>query len=38
MYRASHIQYEHSDRVRGLASGGIGAMHQLAQHTGLTMS
>jgi hypothetical protein len=35
MYRASHIQYEHSDRVRGLASGGIGAMHQLAQHTGL---
>jgi hypothetical protein len=35
MYRASHVQYEHSDRVRGLASGGIGAMHQLAQHTGL---
>jgi hypothetical protein len=35
MYRASGIQYEHSDRVRGLASGGIGAMHQLAQHTGL---
>jgi hypothetical protein len=35
MYRARHIQYEHSDRVRGLASGGIGAMHQLAQHTGL---
>ena len=35
MYRASHIQYAHSDRVRGLASGGIGAMHQLAQHTGL---
>jgi len=35
MYRASGIEYEHSDRVRGLASGGIGAMHQLAQHTGL---
>jgi Transposase DDE domain group 1 len=35
MYRARHMQYEHSDRVRGLASGGIGAMHQLAQHTGL---
>ena len=35
MYRASNIQYEHSDRVRGLANGGIGAMHQLAQHTGL---
>ena len=35
MYRASNIQYEHSDRVRGLASGGIGAMHRLTQHTGL---
>ena len=35
MYRASNIQYEHSDRVRGLASGGIGAMHRLAQQTGL---
>jgi hypothetical protein len=35
MYQATNIQYEHSDRVRGLASGGIGAMHQLAQHTGL---
>jgi hypothetical protein len=35
MYRARNIQYEHSDRVRGLASGGIGAMHRLALHTGL---
>ena len=35
MCRAHNIQYEHSDRVRGLTSGGIGAMHQLAQHTGL---
>jgi hypothetical protein len=35
MYRARNLQYEHSDRVRGLASGGIGAMHRLAQHTGL---
>ncbi|MGH2374636.1 MAG: transposase, partial [Bryobacteraceae bacterium] len=35
MYRASNIQYEHSDRVRGLVSGGVGAMHQLAQHAGL---
>jgi hypothetical protein len=35
MYRARNIQYEHSDRVRGLESGGIGAMHRLAQHTGL---
>jgi hypothetical protein len=35
MYRASGMQYEHSDRVRGLVHGGIGAMHRLAQHTGL---
>ena len=35
MYRASNMQYEHSDRIRGLESGGIGAMHQLAQHVGL---
>ncbi len=35
MYTASNIQYEHSDRVRGLASGGIGAMQRLAQHVGL---
>ena len=35
MYTASNIQYEHSERVRGLGSGGIGAMHRLAQHTGL---
>jgi Transposase DDE domain group 1 len=35
MYRARTVHYEHSDRVRGLASGGIGMMHQLAQHTGL---
>jgi hypothetical protein len=30
MYRASNVQYEHSDCVRGLTSGGIGAMHRLA--------
>jgi Transposase DDE domain group 1 len=35
IYRASAIQYEHNDRVRGLASGGIGAMHRLAHSTGL---
>jgi hypothetical protein len=35
MYRTSNIHYEHSDRIRGLASEGIGAMHQLAQHVGL---
>lgn len=35
MFSARGIQYEHSDRVRGLTSGGIGAMQQLAEHTGL---
>ena len=35
MYQASNLRYEHSERVRGLACGGIGAMHGLAQHTGL---
>jgi len=29
------MHYEHSDRVRGLTSGGIAAMHHLAQHVGL---
>jgi hypothetical protein len=35
MYTATNIHYEHSTRVRGLESGGIAAMHRLAQHTGL---
>jgi len=35
MYRANNIQYEHSDRVRGLTTGGIGAMQLVAQSTGL---
>jgi Transposase DDE domain group 1 len=35
MYRASNIQYDLSQRVRGLDAGGIGAMHRLARHTGL---
>ena len=35
MYTARNIQYEHSDRVRGLASGGIGAMQLVAQSSGL---
>jgi hypothetical protein len=35
MYRARNMQYEHSDRVRGLATGGIGARHQVVQHVGL---
>ena len=35
MYRASNIQYDLSERARGLDTGGIGAMHRLARHTGL---
>jgi len=35
MLRMHNLRYTHSDRVRGLTTGGIGAMHQLAQHTGL---
>jgi hypothetical protein len=35
MFSASNIHYELSERTRGLDTGGIGAMHRLAQHTGL---
>ena len=35
MYKASNVQYDLSDRTRGLDTGGIGAMHRLARHTGL---
>jgi hypothetical protein len=35
MLAASNVQYELSDRDRGLAVGGIGAMHRLARHVGL---
>jgi len=35
MLSASNIRYELTDRVRGLAVAGIGAMHRLAQHVGL---
>jgi hypothetical protein len=35
MYTATNIHYEHSARVRGLETGGIAAMHRLAQATGL---
>jgi hypothetical protein len=35
MFRGRNIQYEGCDRVRGLGAGGIGAMHLLAQRTGL---
>jgi hypothetical protein len=36
MLRGRNLHYEGSDRIRGLAAGGIGAMHLLAQRTGLT--
>ena len=35
MLRASNIHYELSDRVRGLGTGGVGALHVLARRTGL---
>lgn len=35
MYTASNIHYELSDKIRGIDTGGIGAMHRLARHTGL---
>ena len=35
MLAASNIHYEISDKVRGLAPGGIGAIHLLAQKIGL---
>jgi hypothetical protein len=36
MFRGRNIQYEGSVRTRALGAGGIGAMHLLAQRTGLT--
>ena len=36
MLRGGNIQYQGSDRRRGLGTGGIGAMHLLARRTGLT--
>jgi len=35
MFSAANIHYEMADRARGLAYGGIGAMHLLARQTGL---
>ena len=35
MFTASNIHYEIADRVRGIASGGIGAVHLLARRIGL---
>jgi hypothetical protein len=35
MFCAANIHYETADRARGLAYGGIGAMHLLARQTGL---
>src|SRR5437879_9997516 len=36
MFRGRTLHYEGSDRIRGLGAGGIGAMHLLAERTGLT--
>ena len=35
MFTASNIRYEVADRVSGLAAGGIGAIHLVAQRSGL---
>ena len=35
MFRATNIHYEMAERTRGFAYGGLGAMHRLAQQTGL---
>jgi hypothetical protein len=35
MFTASNIHYELSDKTRGLAAGGIGALHLLARRSGL---
>jgi Transposase DDE domain group 1 len=35
MFTASNIQYELADRIRGLAHGGIGAIHLLVRQLGL---
>jgi len=35
MFAASNIQYEISDRARGVSTGGIGAIHFLARRVGL---
>jgi hypothetical protein len=35
MFTAQDIHYEIADRTRGLASGGIGALHALARQVGL---
>ena len=35
MFRASNIDYEVSEKTRGLEMGGIGAMHHVARATGL---
>ena len=35
MFSASNIKYDLADKARGLACGGIGAIHALARHSGL---
>jgi hypothetical protein len=38
MFAANNVRYEIADRGRGLAAGGIGAIHLLAQRTGLVQT
>ena len=35
LFRATNLHYEMAERTRGFAYGGLGAMHLLAQQTGL---
>jgi hypothetical protein len=35
MYTASNIQYEQTERIRGISHGGIGSIHLLARQIGL---
>ena len=35
MFTSSNIQYDWSDRIHGLAAGGIGAIHLLVRRIGL---
>ena len=38
MFRATNIHYDMAERTRGFAYGGLGAMHLLAQQTGLVQA
>ena len=38
VFRAGHLRFQMADRTRGFAYGGLGAMHLLAQQTGLVQA